>query len=180
VLRLPIETERLLLRDFEPGDRDAAHAYGSGPEVVRFLHFGPNDEAATDTFIRHVLALQQPGPRDDWTLAVVRKSDGPLIGACSLRVRDEYSGDIGYVYRREAWGQGYGSEAVRAIVDAGFEQLGLRRIWATCDARNTGSARVLEKAGMQREGHFRRDRLQRGEWRDTYFYAILADERTAT
>lgn len=176
VLTLPIITERLVLRDFEPGDRADVHRYSSDPDVVRYMNWGPNDDAATDEFLRRTLARRAPGPRNDWSLAVVRTSDGRVIGSGSLRPRDEHTGDIGYTFARDAWGQGYATEMARALVGAGFAQLGLHRIWATCDVRNLASARVLEKTGMRREGHLREDRLQHGEWRDTYLYAVLAHE----
>lgn len=54
--------------------------------------------------------------------------------------------------------------------------LKLHRIWATCDINNVASAGVMEKIGMQREGHFRQDMFLRGEWRDSYLYALLEDE----
>src|SRR5689334_22608422 len=123
VLALPIVTERLVLRDFEPGDRDDVHRYASDPEVVRFMQWGPNDVAATDEFMRLTLARRTPGPRDDWSLAVVRRTDGRVIGSCSLRPRDEHSADIGYTFARESWGQGIATEAARALVAAGFAQL---------------------------------------------------------
>jgi RimJ/RimL family protein N-acetyltransferase len=176
VLTLPIVTERLVLREFEPGDRDDVHRYSSDPEVVLYMNWGPNDDAATDDFLQRTLARRTPGPRNDWSVAVVRRSDGRVIGSGSLRPRDEHSGDIGYVFSRDAWGQGYATEMARALVGAGFAQLRLHRIWATCDVRNVGSARVLEKTGMRREGCFLQDQLQRGAWRDTYLYAILDHE----
>ena len=68
------------------------------------------------------------------------------------------------------------TEAVRAILDAAFRQLELHRVWATCDPRNHASHGVMEKAGMRREAHFRKNVMEKGEWRDSYLYAILAEE----
>jgi len=58
----------------------------------------------------------------------------------------------------------------------GFEVLGLRRIWAECDTRNAGSYGIMEKLGMRREAHLRQDKRSRDGWRDSYLYAILAEE----
>lgn len=62
------------------------------------------------------------------------------------------------------------------LVGFGFEQLGLHRIWATCSTENAGSARVLEKLGMRPEAHFKEDVNIRGRWRDSYLYAVLAND----
>ncbi len=78
---------------------------------------------------------------------------------------------------RDHHGQGYATEAARALLGYGFEELDLHRIIATCQPENPASYRVMEKLGMRREGHFRQciDRGQ-GVWWDEYFYALLKDE----
>jgi RimJ/RimL family protein N-acetyltransferase len=68
------------------------------------------------------------------------------------------------------------TEAARAVLRFGFTELKLHRIFATCRPANIGSARVLEKLGMQREGHFRQHRWMKGAWHDSYLYAILDHE----
>ena len=88
----------------------------------------------------------------------------------------------GYMFIHCLWvvgkskGQGYATEAARALVSFGFGTLRLHRVFATCDVRNVASARVLEKVGMRREGHCRGDKWVRGQWRDSYIYAMLEDE----
>jgi len=83
---------------------------------------------------------------------------------------------MGYAYHRDTWGHGYATEAARRIVRFGFENIGLHRICAYCDARNAASARVLEKAGMRREGHLREATRMRDGWGDEYVYAVLRDD----
>lgn len=82
----------------------------------------------------------------------------------------------GFRYNREYWGQGYGTEALGAILCLGFEELGLHRISLICDPENTGAWRVMEKNGLRREGHGIKDRWEEGAWIDTYYYAILREE----
>ena len=65
------------------------------------------------------------------------------------------------------------TEAVQRIVQAGFEELDLHRVWATADIANSASWRLLDRVGMQREGHLRQHKRVRGEWRDSYLYSIL-------
>ena len=74
------------------------------------------------------------------------------------------------------WGRGYTTEAARAMIDFGFRELGLHRIWADCDPRNVASWRVLEKLGLRREAHLRQNARIKGEWVDSLLYAILDRE----
>lgn len=176
--QLPLTTARLLLRDFVKDDWPAVHAYASDPEVARYEIWGPNDQAASRAYILQKLMNQVAAPRTDFDLAVLLKADSKLIGACGLRISspEERAAHLGYVFNHGLWGHGYATEAARALLAFGFEQLELHRIFATCDAENAASARVLEKIGMRREGHFRRNVWQKGQWRDSYYYALLEDE----
>lgn len=175
---LPIATERLVLRDFVESDWSAVHKYGSDTEVSQFMPWGPNTEGDTRAFIERSLAAQREKPRTAYELAVTLVDTGELVGGCGIRVSSasDRGADMGYCLRRDCWGRGLGTEASRAIVRFGFETLGMHRIVATCDVRNRASARVLEKTGMRREAHYQEDSLIRGEWRDSYLYAILERE----
>jgi len=82
-------------------------------------------------------------------------------------------GNIGYELDPVYWGRGYATEAARAILAFGFQDLGLHRIWADCVAENTSSAHVLEKLGMRREAQFREREYFKGRWWDGLVYAIL-------
>ena len=177
-ISLPLQTERLLLREFVAEDWRAVHEYATDPEVVRYMPFGPNTEEESKAFVEQVLAVQREVPRTKFELAVALRSNGQFIGGCAIRIGSQSfrDADIGYCFNRGYWGQGYATEAARAAVRFGFEHLGLHRIWATCDVNNAASARVLEKLGMQREGYFRRHMLVRGSWRDHLMYAVLEDE----
>jgi RimJ/RimL family protein N-acetyltransferase len=174
----PIETERLLLREFRAGDESHIHEYASDPEVVRLMIWGPNTPEMTRAFLEGALNAQERWPRPGVELAIERKEDHRLIGSIGLRIKDEAnrSADIGYVLNRSCWGRGYMTEAARAILDAAFRDLHLHRVWATCDPRNHASYRVMEKIGMRREALFCKNAFEKNEWRDSYLYAILAEE----
>jgi len=75
-----IRTERLVLREFEEADWRAAHSYGSNPEVVRYMDWGPNTEEDTKKFIQRTIASQKGQPRKTYTLAIVLKPENRLIG----------------------------------------------------------------------------------------------------
>lgn len=173
-----IETERLILREFQEDDWPAVLAYWNDPRYQRFYPDLPNPERVVRDFVEMFIASQLEQPRRAWQLAVVGKDDGRLIGNCGIRVNDPELGEanIGYELNPRDWGNGYATEAATAIVRFGFEERGLHRIWAECVADNTSSARVLEKLGMRREAHFREHQYYRDRWWDTFIYAILNHE----
>lgn len=174
----PIRTERLLLRAFTQSDFDDVHAYATDDAVVRYMDWGPNTLEETQCFLGRSIEAQLRWPRADVNLAIDHLADHKVIGAIRLGVNDEATrtGDIGYSIASAYWRQGIGTEAARAMLKAGFEVLNLRRIWAECDDRNAGSWGIMEKLGMRREAHFRQDKQARDGWRDSYLYAMLAED----
>jgi RimJ/RimL family protein N-acetyltransferase len=179
---LSLDTDRLLLRDLGEADFAVVHRYASDPEVVGFAHLGPNSEEDTREFLRVAMAAEREQPRKVFYFAVVLESEGRLIGDCRISVSAErdYEASIGCVLARDSRRRGFATEVMSALLRFGFQQLGLRRIVATCDPCNTASWRVMEKNGMRREGHLREDRRQKGEWRDSLLYAILEPEWKAS
>ena len=173
-----VRSERLILREFAPLDWPAVHAWASRPEVCRFQAWGPNTPEATHAFLRTVLAAAAARPRSDFTLAATLTGSDVPIGSGSLYLRDRRfrTGEIAYVVHPDHWGVGLGTELARLLLDLGFGRFGLHRISATCDPRNVGSGRVLQKAGMTREGRLRHTALIRDGWRDSDVYGILEHE----
>jgi RimJ/RimL family protein N-acetyltransferase len=174
----PLRTERLLLREFTQADFDDVHAYAIDPDVVRYMDWGPNSLEETQAALERWFVAQARWPRSDVNLAIQNLADRRVIGSIRLSVNDEATrtGDFGYSLASAYWRQGLGTEAARAMVAVGFEVLGLHRIWAECDTRNAGSYGIMEKLGMRREAHLRQDKRARDGWRDSYVYAILAEE----
>lgn len=174
----PICTDRLLLRPFTEGDFEAVHAYANDDAVIRFMDWGPNTLEETHAALDRFSEGQLLESLSDANLAIHHIADGKVIGSIRLSVHNQatLTGDFGYTLASAYWRQGLATEAARAILRAGFKDLGLRRIWAECDVRNVGSWGVMEKLGMRREAHFRQDKRSRDGWRDSYLYAILAEE----
>ena len=90
--------------------------------------------------------------------------------------QEHRSGEFGCVIGPEHQGRGYATEACELMMRLGFVDLRLHRMVARCDARNTASARVLEKLGLRREAHFVENEFIKGEWTDEVVYATLATE----
>lgn len=175
------ETERLIIREFTAEDIDSAQRYGGDPENVWFMGWGPNDRAATAEFIERKLADQSETPRREYDMAVCLRDTGEHIGSVGLTLDvARTSGELGWILRKDMWRNGYTTEAARALMRFGFEQLGLHRITARCNAANIASYRVMEKLRMRREAYFRSARYERvgeqKEWTDEYVYAILKSE----
>jgi [ribosomal protein S5]-alanine N-acetyltransferase len=174
----PIETDRLFLREFVLSDEADIHEYASDPLVPRYENWGPNTPDETHAFLLERIKEQQAWPRDEVYLAIELRRARKVIGNIRLRITSaqNQSAEFGYAFNRSYWNNGYATEAAAAVLANAFAALKLNRVSATCDARNIRSWRVMEKLGMRREGHFLQDRWQRGEWRDSYLYAILARE----
>jgi RimJ/RimL family protein N-acetyltransferase len=164
-----------VLRDFVADDLADVHAYAREPQSVRYMDWGPNTQAQTADFLQRKLAAQRTLPRIEYELAVVLKETGRVIGGIGLRLSRpaHRAGDMGYVFNPQHWGRGYCTEAATAILAFGLGELGLHRIYATCDPENRASARVMEKIGMTYEGRLRDYTWERERWRDSLVYAIL-------
>jgi RimJ/RimL family protein N-acetyltransferase len=175
---MELTTDRLFLREFRADDWPAVLAYQSDPLYLRYYDWTGRTPEAVQAFIQMFLDQQQSRPRHRFQLAVVLKSSGQLIGNCGIRMDapDAHAADIGYEFAPPYWGQGYATEAAQAIVRFGFTELGVHRIWSWCVADNVGSARVMEKLGMQFEGRLRENEYYKGRWWDTLMYAILDRE----
>ncbi|HEX8068540.1 MAG TPA: GNAT family N-acetyltransferase [Pyrinomonadaceae bacterium] len=169
-MRLPthIETERLLLRPPALGDAPAIYeTYARDPEVTRYLIWRPHRSLAdTEEFLRAHLARRVADADDaaaqgsvevsaevSWVL--ILKEGDQLAGMLAVHPA-EFRVGLGYVLGRAYWGRGLMTEAVRAVTELALAQPEVFRVWAVCDVDNRASARVLEKAGLAREGVLRR------------------------
>jgi len=171
------DTPRLAARRPRPEDAPAVFAaYAGDPEATRFLAWPTytSVERLAD-FLRGRAEAWEPG----------RKSDGHFMWLLSRRHAPTPIGSIGaifegskvmfgYVLARPHWGQGLAAEALRFLVEWAMAEPAVRRAWAYCAVENTASARVMEKAGLQREGVLQRWQAFPNlgpEPRDCVFYA---------
>ncbi|MEV6785490.1 GNAT family protein [Streptomyces sp. NPDC051098] len=103
------------------------------------------------------------------------KADGALVGDVGVLLHDNrMQAELGYTLAAERQGRGYATEALRAVLDDLFTQ-GLRRVSAECDARNTPSARLLERLGFQLEGRRPEYTWIKGEWTDDLLFGLPAE-----
>jgi RimJ/RimL family protein N-acetyltransferase len=173
-----VETERLVLRRPRAEDADAIfERYASDLEVSQYmawrLHHSPD---ITRAFIEFSDAEWQRWPGGPYL--VESRQDGRLLGGTGFAFETPYRASTGYVFARDAWGHGYATETVKAIVDVA-ETLGIARLYALCHVDHDRSMRVLERAGFTKEGVLHRylefPNLAPGRPADVFCYARLFD-----
>ncbi|MGW1343169.1 GNAT family N-acetyltransferase [Kribbella sp. NPDC002412] len=178
---LPIETDRLTLRQYLESDYEDLLKLQSNDDVTRFLLYDTQTpERVRNKSLPGRLADFPPMDADGQalTLAVILRETGQHVGEVSLFVHNaaHQGGEIGFVFHPEFHGHGYAAEASVEVLRLGFEEFGMHRIIGRLDARNTGSAKLLKRLGMRHEGTFVKNELIKGEWTDEAVFAMLADE----
>jgi ribosomal-protein-serine acetyltransferase len=179
LLDVPTElhTERLLVRAYRNGDGADLNAaiMCSLDHLTPWMPWVNPAQTADESEVYARRMQAQWIERKDFVFQIRRKTDNAFMGALGLH-DPEWSVPkfmLGYWVTGEAAGQGFASEAATAVLAFGFEHLKAKRIWASCDADNTRSERVMQKLGMQREAVLKRDgRKVSGALRDTVIYAI--------
>ncbi len=177
----PLQTERLTLRAYVLADVAALVALAGAREVagttLRIPH--PYGESDAQEFVASAEEDQARGT--GLHLAIVLRDSDMLCGGVGLRIESEHRrGELGYWIGVPYWGNGYATEAARALAKYGFETLGLHRIFACHFAGNSASARVLRKVGMRHEGSQRAHLLKWGEFIDLEMYGMLASDWSNT
>ena len=172
-----LKTKQLVLRPFRRTDLPHVQRYAVRPEFYRYLPIPVQTSATVAVFLEKLIDAQSDAD-GNLTFAIEPRGIGHVVGAIRIAVRDATNrqGDVGFGLDAEFQRLGYMTEALKRVLRFGFEDLDLHRIWATADVKNQKSWELMERVGMIREGLLRQDKLIRGQWRDSYFYAILEDE----
>lgn len=169
-----IETDRLILRRYQPTDLEDLYTYLSDPLVVQYEPYRAMNLEETKKNLAWRISTEE-------MIAVELKSEHKMIGNVYLGQRDFQALEMGYVFNRQYWHHGYAKEACQALIAAAFKQ-GVHRIYAECDPQNSASYQLLEALGFRREAHlkenvyFWKDQSGQPIWKDTYIYALLKQE----
>jgi RimJ/RimL family protein N-acetyltransferase len=185
IVRAPesLNTRRLLLRRPRPGDAEAIFTrYASSLEVTRYLSW-PRHRSVADT--RAFLAFSD----DQWArwpagpYLACAAMDGTVLGATGLMFENQQTAVTGYVLAKDAWGLGYATEALEAMV-ALARRAGVHRLYALCHVEHRASAHVLEKCGFAleevRRAHAEFPNLRAGEAQDVLCYGRVFENAADT
>lgn len=174
-----LETKRLILRPFEQKDINDLYEYASDAEVTKYLTFKTyksieEAEKRIEFLLKNNEQLNEP---IKW--AIELKENSKVIGSIDYVkwIQKDNMAEIGYVLNRNYWSNGYMTEAVKKVIQFGFEKMELNRIEITCDSRNNASERVMQKNNLVYEGTRRQCYLNPNkEYIDEKIYSILKEE----
>jgi [ribosomal protein S5]-alanine N-acetyltransferase len=177
-----IETERLRLRPLTLEDAPTVQQLAGRREIAAMTLSIPHPyslEQAQDWLAKRLSAVAEGKTA---VFGIVLKGTGRLIGAVGLGEidADHSRAEMGFWIGVDWWGQGYATEASRAVVRYGFEQLKLNRIYAHHMTKNPASGRVLERVGLRREGLLRQAMRKFGQFEDVILYAVLREDWRGT
>ncbi|HEY4457015.1 MAG TPA: GNAT family protein [Pseudonocardiaceae bacterium] len=168
--------QHLGLRDFVESDSAAVFDVYGDPDVAGPLGLPTLSRAQVAGLVASTIESARSSTRRGYHFAVV--AGDRVIGTATLG-RDPHQPEaacLGFALRKDVWGHGHGTRTARALLEFGFEALGLHRVWGACLTTNEASAATLLRAGMTREGLIR-GHLKVGEvWCDTATYGILRQE----
>jgi RimJ/RimL family protein N-acetyltransferase len=174
--KIHIATKRTQLRFIELSDLHAIHHLLSFPETDEFNTLGiPANEQETKAIIAPLIAANSAHEILNYTFAIEDKSSNDFIGIFGLKLwaPKHRRGEVWYKLLPKEWNKGFATEVLSAVIDYGFDTLNLHRIQAGCAVENIASIKVLENAGMIREGRGRLVLPLKSGWSDNYEYSIL-------
>ena len=172
-----LETDRLILRGMRVSDAEDMFEYARRPSVTQYLTWNPHtDPAETREYLTYVGQRYRTGDFYDW--AVVDRESGHMIGTCGFTSFNcpHDTAEIGYVLNPTYQGKGLATEAVRRVLDFGFDELGLHRIEAHFMEGNDASRRLMERVDMTFEGYARESMRIKGRFCTIGTCAILRYE----
>lgn len=169
------KTKRLTIRLFKETDLEDVTKIFSDPEVCQYMAKEVWTEATAKELFQPLLNGYEITKEKNLCFAVEYKKN--VIGEINFRYNVmRETAEIGYGFLTSVKGQGLASEAVAACIKYVLHNLGYHRIFANIDPRNPASAKLCERVGMRKEAHFIKDYWLKGEWTDSYIYAILQEE----
>jgi [ribosomal protein S5]-alanine N-acetyltransferase len=175
---LPITTPGLILRRLTAADWKDLLEFLSDEELFQYVDNGPFGEKEILDWLETDRHVKLTTPNTTFCLAIERRAEGKVIGNVYLHSADGFSSqtDVRIYVGRKYQRQGVAAEALKAVLDFCFNGIGLHRISAWCDSRNTAACRLAEKSGLRREGELIQERFVNGAWIDTVLYALLNEE----
>lgn len=170
-----LETERLILRKPVMEDAEEMSRYNEREDFYRYIPIEPPTRDSTKAFVEKIINQNDSQDEEEIHFSIVEKITGNFLGHINIFFNDKNLRHIGcgYGINPEYWGKGYVTEALKELIDFGFNKLKIKRICMTSDKRNKASWRVMEKCGLKYEGCHRSEGFSRGAYYDRVYYSIL-------
>lgn len=177
-LNLPLNTRRLVIREYTEEDWPVVYDYVKDPRFWALQAGEPPSEDRVKALVQWAVREQGMSPRINYYLAAADAKSGQIIGEAVLKVvpPGHGQGEIGFGVVPQHWKKGYATEIARALLEAGFKKLNLHRVAAQCAPENKASIRVMQKLGLAREGLLREHYRAGGKFWSSVIYGILAHE----
>ncbi len=175
-LPLPVETDRLNLRRFRPGDWKDLLEFMSDESLFQYEGGGPLEEEQLLHWLDAEVHVKLTTPDQMFYLGIELKEPTKLIGHIGLRFVDPLQAGVRILLNRNYQGQGFAAEALEGLFRFCFKGIKLHRLTAASDARNTGACKLFEKVGMRREGEFLKSIPSHEGWQSSVAYALLEEE----
>jgi len=166
-----IKTERLILRKILPDDAEMVYKWMSDPEVLKYEDWEPhNDAGYTRGYISYITGDYKSEQTYLWGIQLGEELIGHILGG----------GVLAYYLKKDCWSKGYTTEAVKAVINYMFTEVGIDRIEAKHSINNIASGKVLKKSGMMYKGHVKEFYYCNSEWQDCDFYALTKEQYLRT
>ncbi len=173
-----LETSRLILREFRMSDLEGHHRHiTSDPEVAKTMLWQANpDIIHAEAVLRRILSRY--GAKDGYRWAIIRKEDDAFLGTISLLRPDEETGSCSFAYMlgKAFWGNGYMTEALKAVLDFAFQEMDVETVETDHFASNPASGAVMRKAGMTQIGILPNRYEKNGQTLDAVLYRITREQ----
>lgn len=179
IMEIQLPTARLKLTLADQQDLTEIHALHSLAETDRYNTLGiPENISQTSEILQGWIKRAAANPCAEYTFTIRERHTSSFVGLIALKCGNPKFriGEVWYKLHVDHWRKGYATEALAKILDYGFNSLKLHRIEAGCAIANTGSIRVLEKAGMVKEGQKRKVLPLKDGWSDNYEFAMLEED----
>jgi len=172
-----IETDRLILRALNSTDREFIFSHFSDNNVCKYLY--DNEPLLLIGEVEKIIRFyESPEFNDHNRWIIIKKEDNIIIGTCGYHYwnKKDNIAEIGYDLGKNYWGQGYMTEAMKVVLDNGFQNMGLNRVQAFVYIENGKSCNLLKKLGFRNEGTVREKHLYRGKYYDHFCFSLLKRE----
>ena len=167
-----LTTERLVLRPLRVSDADALHSIFADEDAMTWWSSGPHE--SVEETLAYISQNCEPPYSPTWAITIA--GNDTAIGWVVLLPRRDGVREIGYILSRDNWGSGIAKEAASRVIEHGFDELKLRRIFADADPDNLASCGLLERLGFEKEGYLRQEWETHIGVRDSVLFGLLSHE----